>query len=178
MVDQNSNAPQPQSPNDATPSQAANQGMSAPSVVVAGQMMLIFALVLIFLVCLAVAVHLYLRRRRRRRKGKPKTKKKEMRKSATPQQPELQSQERKIAELVGTPLCEIGDSEPRHEMEDAEVHERYTTIDLQNPRDNPVLISPLDPDLESGTWPYDEMTTPSTAAPEAREYAVYWSRGL
>lgn len=149
-------------------------------------MMLIFALVLIFLVCLAVFVHFYLKRKRRRRRASNKPKKKPAgkpaKKSSTAQQePEPQAQERKFAELVGTPLCEMGESEPRHEMEDVEVHERYVMPEnwpLTNPADNPVLVSPLDPDLEAGTMTFGEMTIDSTYQPYAAVSAAYWARAI
>lgn len=175
MVDQNANAQQTSSSKNAESTHEAQKGGGTdPTVAKAGEYMLIFALLLIFCVCLAVAIHLYLRRQKRHRRKQPKKKKKE--KKTLSLQPELQNQEHKIAELVGTPLCEMGESEPRHEMEDAEVHERYTTIDLEDPRDNPVLTpTGSERDLEAGTM-FGEMTTHSIAGPGAAAYAVYLSR--
>lgn len=153
--------------------------MAQPSVVQAGQMMLIFALILIFVVCCAVALHLHLRRqRRKRRKSAKKEEKVETKETEDVQESELQSKERNIAELVGTPMCEMGDSEPRHEMEDAEVPERYTMIDfdLQNPADTPVATR-TERELEEGTY-FGEMTSREDMQPAARVYAAYWSRAI
>lgn len=178
MVDQNSSPQEPPSEHKPEETHAASNSMSSPSVVKAGEMMLIFAMVLIFFVCLSVAVHLYLRRKRRRRRPKSKnTKKPKTKKKGEALQPELQSQERKVAELIGTPLCEMGDSEPRHEMEDVEVHERHTTVNIANPADNPV-VSPVDPDLEAGTLYFGDMTVSPVVQPDAGIHAVYFARGM
>ena len=93
------------------------------------------------------------------------------------QEAELQSKEKKIVELYGTPVCEIGESEPRHEMEDVEVPERRYTlaeIDLENPADTPV-VTRTERELEEGTY-FGEMTTREEREPEARAHAAYWAR--
>lgn len=173
MVDQNSTPNQSTSGNKAEPSNEASQGLAAPAVVRAGEMMLIFALILIFAVCVFVAIHLYLRRQKRQRKKQDKIKKK-VKKPESPD-PEMQQQEKKFAELVGTPLCEMGESEPRHEMEDVEVLERHAMVDLEDPSDNPVY-SPAGTDLEAGTMYFGEMTSHTTAQPEPAMHAVYYAR--
>ncbi|KAF2636748.1 hypothetical protein P280DRAFT_139942 [Massarina eburnea CBS 473.64] len=184
MVDQNMSPNQGGggNGNEAKPTQSAKpSAMEQPSVVQAGQAMLIFALVLIFLVCCAIAVHLHLRRKRRRRRkqGKNVVKKKAVDEEEGPREVELHSKEKKIAELVGTPVCEMGDPEPRHEMEDAEVRERRYTIiepELQNPADNPV-VSPLDREPHGVFFgEMDSAISPLQA--EARIYAAYWARAL
>jgi hypothetical protein len=133
MVDQNANSPAP-IPHKPLPSgkPSVNEALNQPTVLKAGESMLVVALVLIFLVCCTVSLHLYLRRRKRRRGGVKKKKK-----GKGEEQPELASQETSktvhIAELVGTPMCEIGESDPRHEMEDVEVDERHLgTMMLRN----------------------------------------------
>jgi hypothetical protein len=157
---------------------AKTSATSEPSVIQAGQWMLIFALTIVFLVCCAISVHLYLRRtKRRRRKGVKKTKKDNKSNAVKGlQESELHGQEKKMAELTGTPLCEMGESEPRHEMEDAAVPERHTMddIELQNPASNPVA-RPYDRDVEAGTF-FGEMTTITPLQPEARIYAAYMAR--
>ncbi|KAF1948250.1 hypothetical protein CC80DRAFT_327980 [Byssothecium circinans] len=185
MVDQNMSPNTPaggghapdQSPNSKTPTN------KQPDVVQAGQWMLIFALVLIFLVCCALAAHFYLRRQKRRRRKKVKKTKKNSKEDMEedgPLEAELHSKQKEIAELIGTPICEMGEPEPRYEMEDAEVHERrYTMLDwpLQNPADNPV-VSPMDRDLEAGTF-FGEMNSAiSPMQPDARVYAAYWGRAM
>lgn len=170
MVDQNSSPNQPTSGTKAEPSREASQGLAAPSVVRAGELMLIFALLLIFAVCVGVAVHLCLRRQKRQRKKEDKTKKKAQRTKS------LDSvQEKTFVELTGTPLCEMGESEPRHEMEDVEVHERHTTANLEHPSDSPVY-SPVGTDLEAGTIYFGEMTSSTSAQPEAAMHAAYFAR--
>ncbi|KAJ4291932.1 hypothetical protein N0V90_009830 [Kalmusia sp. IMI 367209] len=135
-VDQNAAPQQPTKPDHADATQTASSSpLSSPSVVQAGEIMLIISLVLILFVVISIAVHFYLKRQKRRRR---KTAPKKKGVKASDGQPELQSQEKKMAELVGTPLCEMGESEPRHEMEDAEVHERYTMVEPESPRDDPV----------------------------------------
>ena len=150
-----------------------------PDVVQAGQWMLIFALVLIFLVCCAVSVHLYLRRQKRRRRKKAKNVKKDEKKD-DPVGAELASKEKSVAELTGTPICEMGDSEPCYEMEDAEVHEwQYATDEspLTNPANHPV-VTPMQRDLEAGTY-FGEMNSEvSPLHAEARIHAAYWSRAM
>lgn len=140
--------------------------------------MLIFALLLIFLVCCALALHFHLRRQKRKRRKKVKgQKKKEVEEVVDMQEAELQSKERKIVELHGTPICEIGDSEPRHEMEDVEVPERRYTlaeIHLENPADTPVAVR-TERELEEGTY-FGEMTTREGLQPAPRVYAAYWAR--
>ena len=170
MVDQNATPNQPTNGNKAEPTHEASQGLSAPPVVRAGEMMLIFALILIFAVCVSVAIHLHVRRQRRQRKKKGKTEKKTQRSQSVDS-----AQEKTFAELTGTPLCEMGESEPRHEMEDVEVHERHTAANLEHPSDNPVY-SPAGTDLEAGTVYFGEMTTHTPVQPEAAAHAVYFAR--
>lgn len=151
-------------------SQSAAQSMSAPSIVRAGEIMLIFSLLLIFLVACFVALHFYLRSRKRKAiqsgKRKDKKSKKKNKKGEPNGPPELHSQEKKIAELVGTPICEIGDSEPRHEMEDVEVQEVSTPID-----------EPIGSAIS--TFGYVAIPVPAhvhpAPEPEVREFATYWS---
>lgn len=186
MVDQNANAPasnahKPQA--SGTPS--AKDGLSQPSVIKAGEAMLIISLVLIFLVCCTVAAHLYLKRQKRRKRGGKGTKK--GKKQNVHKQPELPSQEKPIAELVGTPMCEIGDSDPRHEMEDAEVDERYLRDDNERetsvqPKNGYASESGSDSeirseiDLEVGISWYGDSE--ERVEPDSRELAMYWSRGI
>jgi hypothetical protein len=170
MVDQNSSPNQPTGGNKPEASHAASEGLSAPSVVKAGEMMLIFALLLIFAVCITVATHLYLRRQRRRRRIEDKAKDKAKRSKSLDS-----AKDKTFAELIGTPLCEMGESEPRHEMEDAEVHERHTTTNLEHPGDNPVY-SPAGTDLEAGTTYFGEMTSRTPVQPEPAMHAVYYAR--
>lgn len=174
MVDQNASPNQPTNNNNAEPSKEAPQGLAAPSVVRAGEMMLIFALVLIFGVCVFVAIHLHLRRHRRRRKKQDKTKKR-AKKLETELEKQPQEKEKEFAELVGTPLCEMGESEPRHEMEDVEVQERHTMAHPEDPRNHPVY-SPAGTDLEAGTMYFGEMTTHTVAQPGAAMHAAYYAR--
>jgi hypothetical protein len=171
MVDQNSTPTQPESGNRPESSKEASQGLSAPSVVKAGEMMLIFALLLVFAVCLFVAIHLHLKRQRRRKKQHNVNKAKGSDTLAAQKQP----QEKKFAELTGTPLCEMGESEPRHEMEDVEVPERHTMDDLEDPSDSPVY-SPAGTDLEAGVVYFGEMSSHTTAQPEPAMHAAYFVR--
>jgi len=139
--------------------------------------MLIISLVLILLVVVSISVHFYLKRQKRRRPPIKRKDTKESEKSAN-KQPELQSQSKEFAELTGTPLCEMGDPEPRHEMEDAEVPEICTMAEPENPWDNPVHVSPVSPydvDLEAGAM-FGEMTTHTTTQPEPGVHAAYWAR--
>ncbi|KAF1976214.1 hypothetical protein BU23DRAFT_43444 [Bimuria novae-zelandiae CBS 107.79] len=166
LPQQSSNAQHP-APTHTTPSNP----LATPSVVNAGEYMLIISLVLILLVVITVTVHFLLeRQKRRRRKTLPKKGKN------SDAQPELQSKEKKFAELVGTPLCEMGDSEPRHEMEDAEVLERHTLVEPEHPQDNPVyLVSPLTPNYDAGIM-FGDMSTRTTTEPDAGVYALYHAR--
>jgi len=170
MVDQNSSPNQPTGSDKPEPSNEASKGLAAPAVVKAGELMLIFALLLIFAVCLTVAIHLYLRRQRRRRRQEDKAKKEAQRSKRLDS-----TQDQTFAELTGTPLCEMGESEPRHEMEDVEVHERHTTTNLEHPGDNPVY-SPTGTDLEAGTMYFGEMTSYTPVQPEPAIHAVYYAR--
>ncbi|KAL1594333.1 hypothetical protein SLS60_010093 [Paraconiothyrium brasiliense] len=170
-LDQNGAPQPPTQPDHAAPTHSASSNpMSSPSVVQAGEMMLIISLVLILFVVCSVSVHFYLKRqKRRRRKNSPK---KNAGKDVDGPD-ELQSKEKKMAELVGTPLCELGDSEPRHEMEDAEVLERHTMTEPEHPQEHPVhLVSPLTPNYDAGRM-FGDMSTRSTAEPEAGVYAAY-----
>jgi hypothetical protein len=173
MVDQNATPNKPAGGNKEEPTHEASKGLAAPTVVRAGEMMLIFALLLIFAVCLFVSIHLYLRRQKRRRKKEAKTKQEAEKAERSKSVDSVQEQT--FAELTGTPLCEMGESEPRHEMEDAEVPERHTTTDLEDPSDNPVY-SPAGTDLEAGTVYFGEMTSHASAQPEAAMHAVYFAR--
>ncbi|PSN69352.1 hypothetical protein BS50DRAFT_572505 [Corynespora cassiicola Philippines] len=166
MVDQNANAPTPlsSSSSETSPTPHPQNKLSTPTVVRAGEMMLIFSLVLIFSVCFFVALHFYLKRRKRHRKPKNKKDKKIKRKSIQGQS-ELDAERKEVAELVGTPICEMGDSEPRHEMEDAEVHERYTTLEAPSPAH-----------LEAGDTL--QRSNSQTVEPDARQYSIYWSARL
>lgn len=107
-----------------------------------------------------------------------------------PAQPELHSQEKKVAELAATPLCEMGESEPRHEMEDAEVPERFLRTDsdaktdsdasstLKSERSSIVDSETASQiDLEAGTSWYDASEEPGPE-PDSRQLAMYWSRGI
>lgn len=147
--------------------------MRAPEVVQAGEMMLIFSLLLVFAVCLCVSIHLYLKRQKKKRRKELKERKaaREAREAKAAEVVE----EKTFAELTGTPLCEMGESEPRHEMEDAEVDERYMAVDLEHPNDHPVY-SPTGTDLEAGHVYFGEMTTQSWAQPEAGMHAAYYAR--
>ena len=156
----------PETTQDPQTSQAAQAAaMSAPSMVRAGEIMLILSLLLIFLVASCVALHFYLRSRKRRNKRSGKTKdKKKKKKGEADGPPELHSQQKKIAELVGTPICEIGDSEPRHEMEDVEVQE---------------VMTPIDEPIGSAISTFGHTAIPVVVQPapepEIREFATYWS---
>ncbi|KAL5375951.1 hypothetical protein DPSP01_010818 [Paraphaeosphaeria sporulosa] len=172
-LDQNGTPQQPTQPEKADPSHtAASNPLSKPEVVQAGEIMLIISLVLILIVVISISIHLYLKRQRRiRRKTSPRNKGKDGN-----AQPELQSKENKMVELVGTPLCEMGDSEPRHEMEDAEVLERDTIIEPEHPQEHPVhIVSPLTPNYDDGRM-FGDMSTRATAQPEAGVYAAYMIR--
>ncbi|KAF2877274.1 hypothetical protein BDV95DRAFT_601685 [Massariosphaeria phaeospora] len=172
MVDQNSSPHNaPPSPESSHESQTKNT-MSAPSVVRAGEMMLVFGLLLVFLVCSSLALHFYLKRRKRGRRGKKGADKKNKKKTKGLEGPELHSQDKKMAELVGTPVCEMGESEPRHEMQDVEVDERHMAA-VHGRR-------PSESDVESGVetefgTQTDYGTHTATAAPEI---PVYWSARL
>jgi hypothetical protein len=173
MVDQNSSPNEPSSGHSPEPSREAKEGLSSPSVVKAGEMMLIFALLLIFIVCICLAIHFHLKRQKRRRKKQAKPKK-EVGGSKCVNEAK-QEQDKNFSELVGTPLCEMGESEPRHEMEDVEVPERYTMNDPEDPRNNPVY-SPAGTDLEAGTVYFGEMTSSTMAQPEPAMHAAYFAR--
>ncbi|KAF2443209.1 hypothetical protein P171DRAFT_57674 [Karstenula rhodostoma CBS 690.94] len=172
-LDQNGQPQQPTQPNQATPSPTSTSNpLSSPTVVKAGEVMLIISLVLILIVVVTVSIHLYLKRQKRHRRTSPKKKAGKVANG----QPELQSKEKKMAELVGTPLCEIGDSEPRHEMEDAEVLERDTMTEPEHPQEHPVhIVSPLTPNYDAGQM-FGDMSTRATAQPEAGVYAAYMVR--
>lgn len=203
MVDQNSNgqAPTPHKP-QASGTPVNKDALSQPTVIKAGESMLIISLVLIFLVACTVSVHLFLKRRKRKRRlrdacpikkaidKKAKKKAKAKKEEEGPEQPELHSHEKKLAELPATPLCEMGESEPRHEMEDAEVPERFlrTDSDAQTDCDTSSTLksersSIVDSDtasqidLEAGTSWYDASEEPGPE-PESRQLAMYWSRGI
>lgn len=117
-------------------------------------------------------------------KGKRRTRNKE-----GLEQPELQSQEKTIAELPGTPLCEMGDSEPRHEMEDAEVAEQHVQAEidghsysdasghLESDRWSVINSESASPmDLEAGILWYD--ASEEKVEVDSRQLAMYWSRGI
>lgn len=170
MVDQNASPNQPPS-SKTEPTKPAETGLRAPEVVQAGEIMLIFSLLLVFAVCLCVTIHLYLKRQRRKRRKEAK----ERRAAREAAKAAEVVEEKTFAELTGTPLCEMGESEPRHEMEDAEVDERYTTMNLEHPGDNPVY-SPPGTDLEAGTPYFGEMTSHTWVQPEAGMHAAYYAR--
>lgn len=204
MVDQNSNSPV-QNTHKPKPSgdSARKDALKQPNVLQAGQTMLIIALTLMLLVVCAICLHLYLRRRRRRRslkdvcpikkvkemKEKKRKKEKEGKKEEKPEQPELHSKEKHVAELPGTPLCEMGESEPRHEMEDAEVPERHLQSDSETQIGSDTSSccesdgsSMMDSgtasqiDLEAGISWYD--ASEERVEPDSRQFAMYWSRGI
>lgn len=172
MVDQNASPNQQATGTKPESTKPAATGLRAPEVVQAGEMMLIFSLLLVFAVCLCVAIHLYLKRQKRKRRKEWKERKAAREAKAAEV---VVEEEKTFAELTGTPLCEMGESEPRHEMEDAEVDERYMAVDLEHPNDHPVY-SPTGTDLEAGTVYFGEMTTHSWAQPEAGMHAAYYAR--
>lgn len=139
--------------------------------------MLIISLLLILLVVISVCIHFYIKREKRLRRNSLPKKDKDLESVSQPD--ELQSQEKKLAELVGTPLCEMGDSEPRHEMEDAEVLARPPMVDPDlpgNPQQNPVyIVSPATPDYDAG-FLFGDMSTRAPAQPDASIYALYHAR--
>lgn len=140
--------------------------------------MLIIALVLILLVCVFVALHFFLKRRKRRRKagdGKEKGKKKKKNTSSVPETP---TPKKEVVELVGTPICELGDPEPRHEMEDVEVHERHMATTESSDDDGDRDVEAGQSGFEAGTSWYDETDDRAAPEPESREFALYWSRGI
>lgn len=170
MVDQNASPNQPATGSKTEPTKPAATGLRAPEVVQAGEMMLIFSLLLVFAVCLCVSIHLYLKRQKKKRRKELKE-----RKAAKEAKAAEVVEEKHFAELTGTPLCEMGESEPRHEMEDAEVDERYMAVDLEHPNAHPVY-SPAGTDLEAGPAYFGEMTTQSWAQPDARMHAAYYAQ--
>lgn len=147
--------------------------------------MLIISLVLIALVCISVTLHLILRRRRRRRKPAGKKRKDEKKGG----QQELASEGKKevvgnVAELVGTPMCEIGESEVRHEMEDVEVDERHLAVGGAECERSSCHKSDVesegvgdgDGDLEAGVSWYDDSE--ERVEPSERDLAMYWARAM
>jgi hypothetical protein len=182
MVDQNANSPEPipQKPH-ASGRPSTNEALSQPTVIKAGEAMLIISLVLIFLVCCTVSLHLYLRRRKRWRRGMKKGGKKG---KQGKERPEVPPQEKHVAELVGTPMCEIGESDPRHEMEDAEVDERHLQVESEasschkSGMEGSVSDSETtsDVDVEAGISWYDDSE--ERVEPGDRELAIYWARGI
>lgn len=172
-LDQNGAPQPPTQPEKTAPSHTPSSNpLATPAVVQTGEIMLIISLVLILLVVISISIHLYIKRvHRPRRKTSPKKKG-----GKNTAQPELQSEEKKMSELVGTPLCEMGDSEPRHEMEDAEVLERDTLVEPEHPQEHPVhIVSPLTPNYDDDRM-FGDMTTRATAQPEAGIYAAYMAR--
>ncbi|KAF2705559.1 hypothetical protein K504DRAFT_537130 [Pleomassaria siparia CBS 279.74] len=159
-------APVPVNPNQqssGTPAPSTST-LSSSSMVRTGEIMLIFSLLLIFLVACFVALHLYLRSRKKKAKPLKQDKKKKM-KNCPSGPPELHSVKKEFVELVGTPVCEIGDSEPRYEMEDVEVQE---------------VSSPLDEPIGRAISTYGPIAIPFAVhlpapEPEIREFATYWS---
>lgn len=182
MVDQNANSPEPipRKPH-ASGSASVKEALSQPTVLKAGETMLIISLVLIFLLACTVSLHLYLRRRERRRRGTTKDKKKEKKGK---EQPELPTQEKHVAELTGTPMCEIGESEPRHEMEDAEVDERHLQMDSERSSCHKSIgdqsdsdsVTGSEVDIEAGISWYDDSD--ERVEPGNRELAIYWARAM
>lgn len=173
-LDQNGAPQQPKHADKAAPSHTPSSNpLSSPSVVQAGEIMLIISLVLILIVVISISIHFYIKRQKRVYR-KPSPKKNNGKDGDA--QPELQSKEKKMAELVGTPLCEIGDSEPRHEMEDVEVLERDTITEPEHPQEHPVhIVSPLTPNYDDDRM-FGDMSTRATAQPEAGVYAAYMAR--
>jgi hypothetical protein len=186
MVDANANAPVP-IPNPPRPSGKASidEALNQPTVLKAGEAMLIISLVLIFLVCCTVCLHLYLRRRKRQRGGGVKKDKKK-KKGKGEAQPEIATQEKNdhVAELVGTPMCEIGVSEPRHEMEDVEVDERHLQLESESGSERSSCHktevsdseSGSEVDIEAGISWYDDSD--ERVEPNDRALAMYWARGM
>ncbi|KAF9734315.1 hypothetical protein PMIN06_004218 [Paraphaeosphaeria minitans] len=173
-LDQNGTPQQPTQPEKADPSHtAASDPLFKTEVVQAGEIMLIVSLVLILIVVISISIHFYLKRQRQiRRKTSPR---KSVGKNGDTQ-PELPSKDEKMPELVGTPLCEIGDSEPRHEMGDAEVLERDSITEPEHPQEHPVhIVSPLTPNYDDGRM-FGDMSTRAAAQPEAGVYAAYMAR--
>lgn len=122
-------------------------------------------------------------------KEKKRRKAKEGKKEEETAQPELHSKEKHVAELPGTPLCEIGESEPRHEMEDAEVAERHLQSDGETQVGSDTSSccesdrsSMMDSetasqiDLEAGISWYD--ASEERVEVDSRQLAMYWSRGI
>ncbi|CAO2652793.1 Nn.00g022040.m01.CDS01 [Neocucurbitaria sp. VM-36] len=202
MVDQNSNSPVQNTYKPQRSGTPANQDApTQPTVVKAGETMLIISLVLISMVACTVSLHLFLRRRKRQRKVKDRgttrkvsdtNEKKRARgkKAADDEQPELHSQEKEMAELAGTPLCEMGESEPRHEMEGMEVTGQYaqpdssmqpyseTSSHLKSERwsvSDGETARQLDADAGISWYDAAEERVPE---PDERELAMYWSRGM
>ncbi|KAF2824096.1 hypothetical protein CC86DRAFT_383795 [Ophiobolus disseminans] len=188
MVDQNANSPQP-IPEKPLPSgkSSVNEALTQPTVIKSGEAMLIISLVLIFLVCCTVATHLFLRRRKRRRGGAKKEKvEKKGKKAKAVVEPEAPKEEKHIAELVGTPMCELGESDPRHEMEDAEVDERHLQPESETSSCHKSEIDPsesesetasyVDIEAEAGISWYDDSE--ERVEPGDRDLAMYWARGM
>jgi len=163
----------PQNPqSDATSAPQPSQAPTSPSLVRTGEIMLIFSLLLIFMVACFVALHFYLRSRRRKAR-KAKLAKERRRKRQEPKpvvsdvsnvSAETEDDDKDgLAEMEGTPLCELGESEPRHEMEDIEVPETLT----QEPIGSAISTAGPVAIPAAVYFPYPE--------PEEREHAVYLS---
>jgi len=127
--------------------------------------MLIFSLLLIFMVACFVALHFYLRSRRRRAKKAKiaRDKRRKKQKVDVSNVTETQDEDKEFVEMEGTPLCELGESEPRHEMEDIEVPETYTHENIGS------AIS------TAGHVAIPAAVYIPGPEPEEREHAVYWS---
>jgi len=180
MVDQNANSPAPL-PNKPRPSgqTSVTEALKQPTVLKAGEAMLIVSLVLVFLVCCTVCAHLYLRQRKRqRRSGVKKDKRKK--KKGKEEEVQLEQKNGYVAELVGTPMCEIGESDPRHEMEDVEVNERHLQLENESEKTwghkTEVSESGSEVDVEAGISWYDDSE--ERVEPNDRALAMYWARGM
>lgn len=170
--------PQAPPPSDASSAPQPSQAPASPSIVRTGEIMLIFSLLLIFMVACFVALHFYLRSRRRKaRKAKLAKERRRKRQEQKPvvsdasnvsNETEIQDDDDdnnkdELPEMEGTPLCELGESEPRHEMEDIEVPETVTqepigsAISTAGPVAIPAAVYIPGPE------------------PDVREHAVYWS---
>ena len=163
--------------------------------------MLILSLVIILLVVCTVCLHLFLRRRKRDRtlkdispiqkvKERRKKKKEEAKKGKGPMQPELHGREKKIAELPGTPMCEIGESEPRHEIGESEVDHWPLRADWEaqigNRTSSQFASNGSESDTSSQTSSHMDIeigiswydASEELVQPDSRQLAMYWARGI
>ncbi|KAF1996934.1 hypothetical protein P154DRAFT_579417 [Amniculicola lignicola CBS 123094] len=160
---------------------------SSPSVAKAGQLMLIFAMLLIFLVIFCVTLHFWLQRRKRQQRGtRTKRSKDTIRRQSAPQTSELDSRERKVHELAGTIVCEIpGIPDPVPQeldaQDDAGLPEEGRTGeegDVSNDDEsdaNSVQDSYRSTESEVAAA---TMGADDAFLADARDFAVYWSARL